>query len=360
VSGATRAIALASALLAGCLPELVQHQGEHILFEHSAELEVCEGTVDYLDELIPFLSAQIGVATPRQIRYSWLTEADRDEFIPKGREGGTFIAAAGLAVGYHAMSFSEPALIHEFVHSLMGTEAAAPFFQEGLATTYDALVRGFRIYETEEPQPSDPRPMMGLGTKDFNDFEAANFVSFLVTRHGPERFIELYFRSTAAGGARQIRAAFNDIYEVDFDAEVELFMSGTRPCEDGYFELLAARCTAAVHPWQGEVWTFADVMSCDSPGVVGGTPNGQNFPAFRVTTLEIPSAGLYDISVDGDLFEFHLAPCFGCPWRSVDHPFITSGTYELEAGRYFVKVSGDAGKTSRFSVIVRASAQDGA
>lgn len=360
MSGAARAIALASALLAGCLPELVQHQGEHILFEHSAELEVCAGTIDYLDALIPFLSAQVGVVTPRQIRYSWLTEADSEALLPERRGAGVGVSLGGLSVGYHAMSFTEPALPHELVHSLMGPRSAAPFFQEGLATLYDALVRGYRIYETESPQPSDPRPLMALAQEHFNSFGAANFVSFLLTRHGPERFVELYHRTTAAGGARQVRAAFNDIYDVDFDAEVELFMSGTRPCEDGYFELLAARCTAEAHPWQGEVWTFADVMSCDSPGVVGGTANGQDFPVFRVTTLEIPSAGLYDIAVDGDLLQVHLAPCFGCPWRSADRPSLTSGTYELEAGRYFLKVSGDVGRISRFSVTVRPSAPDGA
>lgn len=353
MSRAVLGIAPLAMLLPGCLPELEQHRGEHVLFEHSAALEVCAGTVEYLDGLIPFLSEQIGVRTPEQIRYSWLTQSDRDQLLGSK----PFEESGGLAVGYHAMSFSEPVIVHEVVHAIMGLDVTASFFQEGLAVVYDALARGQRIYEIDGSRP-DPRPAMTSSTDQAADYAVAgSFVYFLIARHGPARFAEFYSGLNAPYTLTRIGAAFRRVYGIELDDEVELFMSGARPCDGEYFELLAARCVAPVQPWAGDVWTFADVLSCDALGVVGGKGNAWEVPAFRVTTLEVTETGYYDIDVvtDGAL-SVYIGACFGCPWRAFggllyDPPW----TLWLAAGRYHVHVDGDPDEAARFIVTVRAA-----
>lgn len=347
----TRELALAGTLVAACLPELEQIQGEHLLFEHSASLQVCEGTVDYLEQVIPFLSEQIGVATPEQIRYSWITLADRDRLFGPldGRESG------GIAVGYHATSFYEPVVEHELIHSIMGLNVTARFFQEGLAVAYEELVRGRGEHDAGNMWP-DPRPTMTAITDSDVDYPiAGSFVYYLIARHGTGPFIDFYTTLDGPYTLARIRAAFRRVYGVELDDEVERYMSGVRSCDEEYFEILAARCVAPVSPWRGDVWTFADVLACDAPGVVGGSTNRLEVPEFRVTTLEIPRDGTYELTavVDGDL-SVYLAPCFGCPWDN-KHGRVDNGSYQWKtpAGRYHVHVEGDAHAASRFSVTVR-------
>ena len=347
-----RWVVLAVGLLAGCLPELVQHEGEHVLFEHSASLRVCAGTVPYVDALIPFLAAQMNVPVPEQIRYSWLTDADRDVL-----HGALTQSAGGVAIGYHAASVSEPVFEHELVHSMMGMNPSIPFLQEGLAVAYDALVNGYWYFW--QPDLPDPRTIMLDEADVLNYGVAGSFVYFLLVRHGPQRFIELYTRLIAPVRLEQIERSFRKVYGVELADEVALYLAGEGLCDAGYFELLAASCPAPVHPWQGEVWTFADVLSCDAPGVVGGTPNGENYSEFRVTTLEIPRDGTYDILLTGDgEVDVFLLACFGCSWQPTQY-WLQPGTntYALPAGRYRVDVRGQAEAQPRFSVSVREAEQ---
>lgn len=346
-----REIALMVTLLAGCLPELERYEGEHIVFEHSASLEVCAGTVDYLDRTIPFLSEQLGVPTPARIRYSWLTPEDRERLL--GSLGTQ--EAGGLAVGYRASSFFEPVLEHEIVHAIMGLNVTARYFQEGLATVYEELVRGRDEFSAARAQP-DPRPMMTAATDRDVDYErAGRFVYFLIARHGIARFVEFYSRLDGPYTLTQIRAVFGRVYGIELDDEVELYMSGMRSCDEDYFEILAARCVGPVLPWRGDVWTFAGVLACDDPGVIGGSTNRREVPEFRVATLEIESAGIYDFTAfaEGDL-SLQLSACFGCPWANVKED-VPEGNWrwKLAAGRYHVRVEGDADLGARFSVVVR-------
>lgn len=345
-----RGVALGAAILAGCLPELERHEGEHILFEHSASLEVCAGTIDYLDHMIPFLSEQLGISTPEKIRYSWLTPADSERLF-----GSLEPDSGGVAIGRHATSFLDPVMVHEIVHALMHPRGSAPFFQEGLAVAYDVLAYGQSFYELQGLWP-DPRPLMTRDALELDYAYAGVFVYFLIARHGPERFVEFYASLQAPYTLAQIGAAFRRVYGFELDVEVERFMSGVRSCDEDYFEILAARCSAPVQPWRGEVWTFADVLACDASGVIGGSTQGWNVPEYRITTIEIPRAGDYEItaSFDGDLFGY-IAACFGCPWRPAGAG-LPPGTWRLplEAGRYHVHVEGDADLEARFSVVVRA------
>ncbi|HEY8377420.1 MAG TPA: hypothetical protein VIK91_13080 [Nannocystis sp.] len=346
----TREIALVSTLLAGCLPELERYEGEHILYEHSASLEVCAGTVDYLDGLIPFLSEQLGVPTPERIRYSWLTQADREALT------GSLLRenVGGHAVGYHAVSYYDPALVHEIVHTLMTPHETLSFFAEGLAYAYDDLVRRQRIDDMRR-ELVDPRPLMLLEARELDYAQAGSFVYFLIARHGVAPFLTLYARLDRPAQLGRIRALFREVYGVDLDEEVERYLSGVRSCDEEHFDVLAARCPAPVLPWRGEAWVFADVMACDAPGVVGGSTYWVELPEFRVTTLEIPQTGIYEISsaVDGDLVA-RITACFGCPWDSLDgrlDPWPRK--YKLSAGRYRVQVEGEADAGARFSVVVR-------
>lgn len=345
---AARGFALLAVLLPACLPELEQVESEHVLFEHSASLQPCAGTVDYVDRMVPFLSEQLGVATPERIRYSWLTRADaRRLFGPLEDE-----TRRGVDIGYHAISFDEAVVMHEVVHAVMSRQATAPFFQEGTAFVYDALAYGATLWDRGRP---DPRPLMTLKASELEYGDAGAFVYFLLARHGPEPFVEFYAGLNGPYTLARIRAAFGRAYGVELDGEVERYLSLERPCDEGYFELLAARCVAPVEPWRGDAWVFADVLACDAEGVIGGSTNGWDTDEYRVTTLEIAHTGGYRISANKAPGQrLWIMPCFGCPWQNSAFILPGEAQIKLEAGRYRVTVSGDATAGERFSVVVRA------
>jgi len=81
---------------------------------------------------------------------------------------------------------------------------------------------------------------------------AGSFVSFLLARHGPAKFLAFISRLDSSRDLDVIKQIFADIYGFDLDAESELFMTDNAPCTDAQSHPPLYDCTAARVPWDGE------------------------------------------------------------------------------------------------------------
>lgn len=341
--------------IGGCLPELETVSGQRITYEYSATAQPCAGTVAYLDRVIIFLEKQLNISAPESLRYSWLIDdaaVAPSVFKPN---------AVDWVVGGHAIS-SHPALTHELVHLVAGG-AAPPFFREGLATAYDMLQTNGVGERYRDHIDFDPRDTMNAASyRDVNYAEAGLFVSFLLTRHGPDKFRAFYTRILFPYTMASIRAAFRSVFGVDLDDEAEVFMSGPPDCEPHYFSLQLDDCSAPLQGWKDGKWSTAEPFDCSMPGVIGGMrPSGRG-TRFRQFTLEVKTPGRYLLDVTGDPQEsigsedawVRLGPCFGCVWDDPNE-LLRPGegrSLDLGVGKYYLRVSDDSEDASPVEVVL--------
>ncbi len=350
-----RALALAGLVVAGCMPELVQIEGEHILYEHSAEFEVCGGTVAHLDGLVPWLSEHMGIATPDQIRYSWISRADLEKLLGKVAREIVAKHADGVAIGDHAMSFSEPAHTHELVHSLWGEQWSAPFLIEGVATAHQILIDGWFV-PYDAAWDWDVWEQLTASYPDVDYAAAGVFVLFLLARHGPEKFARFYRAVRRPYTRGEMGAEFREAYGVELADEIDHFGTGDLACEDFGYDLLAVRCFGPEIAWTEGFWSFSGILACDGADVVGGiTPQGRA-PSDRVVTVDVPQDGDYEVLLYGDSgISATLLPCFGCPLDGGNvYPDLgLAANYTLRAGRYQVRVTSYSDEVLTFGVSLR-------
>lgn len=325
-----------------CLPELQRIEGESFVYEHSAELQPCGGTFAYLERASAFIPQQLA-APPSRVRYSWLTVEDELALIGTG-------GADGRAAGAHAIS-GRPALVHEVVHAAV-TTASAPFFREGLAVTYDPLtIEQNHAYPLPQGGPAvvrDPRPSMSASSADGVDYgEAGMFVTFLLARYGPGRFMRFYAPLRRPWTLARIDARFRQVYGVSLEEEVAIFRDLSRYPSECEFDVQTVDCAAPTLTPQEDVWATATLLRCGSDSVVGGEMLSASWRHFSALTLEVEREGIYDLDVFGDLGAgVRLAACFGCPW-SRDDVYIEAGastSVALAPGRYYARLSAPAGE----------------
>ena len=337
--------------MAACLPEFQTIQGEHIVYEYSDELHPCAGNAEYLDRAVPFLEQQLGVTAPAQIRYTWLTRADLER-IPEWSLVGDPNA---FAVGSHAMG-TGPAILHEVVHLVMHSPTA-PFFQEGIAVAYDSIYP-----EGDGPRYPhgaflDPRATITATAASGVDYSAAGvFVTFLLTRHGPEKFIEFYTSLRWPYTLKRIGAVFRNIYGLDLNDEVDLFMAGIPVCEDDHFDLQFGDCSARDLPWSGPDWIYHESLECDAVGTVGKGGPRLGLAIFRPMTLEVAEQGLYELQTgNAPDFRIRFGPCFGCPWdfNDVNLDNDESVALDLKPGKYYLRVITDSDQPVEAAVTLR-------
>jgi hypothetical protein len=325
-----------------CLPELQRIDGERFVYEHSTGLEPCGGTFAYMERASAFIPQQLG-APPSRVRYSWLTGED-ELSLTGSRE------SEGKTAGAHAIS-GRPALVHELVHAAV-TTASAPFFREGLAVAYDPLtIEQSHAYPLSEGGPAvvpDPRRNMSASSAADVDYgEAGLFVTFLLARYGPERFMRFYAPLRRPWTLARIEARFLDVYRVSLEDAVTIFRDRSRYPSQCDFNVQTVDCAAPVLTPQGEVWATAALLRCESDSVVGGDLESASWRNFSALTLEVEREGTYDLDVFGDLGAgVRLAACFGCPWSRND-VYVEAGattSVALTKGRYYARMSAPAGE----------------
>lgn len=330
-----------------CIPELQVEEGELLIYEHSQSRTPCGGTARSLDDFVGFLADELDIRISSDFRYSWLDQADREVLGPD-------CPSSDCVLGRHALGY-EPALKHEVVHLVMKDVASKslPFLAEGIAGAYDPLIDG-RGGPYPYPPISDPRVTFAAPRPVDVDYSAAaSFVAFLLTRHGPAKFHKLYFRLRNQREMSAIRRRFREVYGIDFDREVDAFVAGV-PCEPGHFVVRAYECEGPVQAWDAGIWTQQRTLDCADEDVVGGVGDFQ-WRSHRAVSVDIPTAGSYQIRFIAEPeMELRLGPCFGCVWDRQD-AFMTPGedrVVTLDAGRHFVRVTGDSEQTSSYEVVL--------
>jgi len=192
--------------LSACGPDddLLVAEGKHIDIHHEAHLELCEGTVAVSDRGIEFAAEQLGLDTTdfQHLRYFWLTPARLDEKRTKSTEHAAGWARRNTSYGDIGYFF------HEIAHTVayQREPSSLSFFKEGFATAFDEPVESEG--EGSRPLGPDPRPDLTARDTSFSYDTAANFVAYLLSRHGPERFWQLYGSLRSGSSHGRLRRRF--------------------------------------------------------------------------------------------------------------------------------------------------------
>ena len=198
--------------------------------------------------------------------------------------------------------------------------------------------------------------MTATFSRDVDYIAAGLFVTFLLARHGPQKFRRFYLTLDWPFTMRRIRARFREVYGFDLDEEVEVYMQGIPACSDTYVDLPLIECSGPTVSWSGPVWVFADSVGCEDPGVVGGIGPDRHWSSFRDVTLEVPEAGNYSLAFEGDKggSVVRFGPCSGCPWefRGVQ---VLSGEVRslwLDPGKHYLRILARSDATPDVEVVL--------
>lgn len=333
------------ALLAACSPGLPDldglssWDGAHVSYYASPSLEPCKGTPTYVDAFVPFVAGELGIPTPTGLQYVWLDSTDLAQ---------TDCVNHSCQISDFAVS-PDPGHLHEVVHAVTWDNSMNqwPFFTEGIAVAYDPWngdemgPRYLIPVVPGEPLP-DPRPMMLLPSADSIPYGVpGSFVAFLLSRHGPERFVDFTRHLTLPRTLDNLQEMFRRAYGSELDAEVDLFMYGP-PCDDDAFPVRVYDCAMPNVPWADAAqWSYSDVMDCHEGDILGGIGLDAAWHSIRSVTLDVPTSGRYVLSAvsDNDV-DVQIGACFGCPWEPRSF-LVQAGEavdVDLDAGPYYVRI----------------------
>ncbi len=340
-------------LLSACVPEYEQIQGEHLLYEYSAELHPCAGTAAYLDRMVPFLEQVLALQAPGRIRYSWIAQDDGLTLL--GAEPGR-----GSTVGDHAWSI-KPVNVHELAHLVTGG-IPARFFTEGVAEAVSLGGSGLPVrYAFSDSDLGeaifDPRTTMLVTRLDgVNYATAAMFVLYLLVIHGPDKFHEFYRGLGGPVTMPWLQQQFKRAYALALDEEIATFRTRIPDCGPDTHPVPLPVCSAAMVPWTSETsWEHSVSMACDDPGVVGGIGPDSAWESFYPLTLEVTEPGTYRVAIDNATVTAGFGPCFGCPWEHrdifLDHEAMSTDV-TLAPGTYYWRVNARSDESPAVSLSV--------
>jgi hypothetical protein len=330
---------------AACMEEEPQGlRGEYVTYHLDESLRLCGGTLSHLDEFVGWTAASLGLEIKDTIHYHWL---DSEDFLR------TPCLDSGAGCFHAGRVYSKkPALPHELVHAVTEQNGMnhARFFVEGIAVALDPLDGGatgprYRSIPAPGEPLDDPRAAMTADSTDEVDYELAGaFVSYLLLRHGPEKFVAMARQFGPDMDYQAIAAVFADAYGLELDDEVDGFVANG-PCDEAWTGVQLHACTGEEVPWGDVSWQWEVSMDCEDPGVVGGSGLQWDYRSYRFATLEIPASGEYEIftASSSEETKVTLGRCFGCPWqpRDVVLEYSDRRFVELSAGKHFVRITGD-------------------
>lgn len=189
-------------VLGGCQPAGSQRRwhGEHLTVTSSEGVELCGGSIGFLDAYVGHVSSYWGASPP--------TDPFRLELREQGEED-----ISGRAGASQAWAGAEQSVLHELGHVVTISEdgVSAASLSEGFAAALD---------------PLDPAGTWGIGpgpAEDFAfleraDFEprhyqpAAQLTRFLIQRYGIEAYRRAYVAVRSDESAQEIEAAFVAVF----------------------------------------------------------------------------------------------------------------------------------------------------
>jgi hypothetical protein len=337
------------------LDELVAWHGEYVIYHADPSAEVCAGNPAYVNGFAQFVALELGIPAPSGIHHLWLNPEQLERL-------QDFCTPWGCAFDEFAVA-RPPELVHEVVHVVTRGQGMNrwAFFTEGTAWTYDPWYPqsfGPRYVVSAIPgEPlSDPRPMMLLSDPtDIHYGVAGSFVTLLLARYGPERFVEFSKQLPESRTAENLEGTFKRVYGSELAVEVDLFMAGS-PCTDDMFDVVPYDCAMPEVAWVDErQWLYTNVMDCSHGDVVGGVDE-EVWPSFRSVTMDVQTSGVHQISLasDGDV-TVQIGACFGCPWEPRYHVLRPDDTImvDLDAGPYYVRMVGESDESPTLALAVQ-------
>lgn len=328
--------------------------GELVDYHISDSLGACADTPKLVDGFALALADHLGLDLKGKVDYYWM---DGAEYATTSCDPGT----VGCQIGDQVYA-RNPNLLHEVVHAIteQGGMNNLPFFTEGLAVAYDPWYgRGsgprFRFKPLPGDVESDPRKSITRPASEISYDLAGSFVSFLLLRHGPEKFVALTRGLTADVDYLVISRAFEDIYKTELDYEVEVFMANNY-CNEEFTELLVYDCLGPEVDWEASGWAWQTSMECTAEGVAGGIADPEMASITqRSVSLKVPAPGEYELAVRSSgtgAVTTTIGRCFGCPWHPND--IVTEGSdtssVTLAAGLYFVRLTASSPEMAQVEI----------
>jgi hypothetical protein len=203
----------------------------HLLYHYSDGDSV---DVKRFEAFLAWFTAQTGITPPDGIQIFKYRDRAHLKRLTRNAVNG-FAIPGRLEV--HTIWPFDP---HELVHVLIEHQARwpVPFLAEGTAMAYDVdplagryhpiwhskdldvLARGYRDADKIPPLADllEARAFQKLSDSVTYPI-AGSFVRYLIRTHGAGKLLELHHRVAGRGSVRQIRAAFQSVYDVPLDQE---------------------------------------------------------------------------------------------------------------------------------------------
>ncbi len=306
-------------------------EGENLRFGTDSEIELCAGTLPYLDGVAGHLAEVFGRPNTK-LDYYWL---------PDGVERYCDGDVAGC-VRNEREAFSTLVIHqHELVHALRWPEILYLPLEEGLAEAYGDDWDPFypvsgdieyllRDQENGKKMPGNAYPLAG------------HFVSYLRAEHGLDSLLELDRATDGPDSFASVERAFRQVYGLDLVEEMDRYKDEYPACDQTFYRDLAFDCSRNVIAAPVELTEEIDIKvstSCEDPAVLGPRFDQR----WTSITLDVQARGWYYIwagKPDGDeTWPVRLrdcqASCFEAGGRTIVHgePIVSTQTC-LEQGRY--------------------------
>lgn len=323
--------------------------GEHIVVSAEPGLQLCGGSVAFMDEFIARVAAEFSIPAPSgagRIRFHWL---ESHEFVASS---GCPAFLRGCARGLETFSRSAPHN-HEIVHNLASAIGGPPaFFGEGLAVAYQGFDGelllgggGGGVGSSAAIREALTAPTIQLVTDDLYPL-AGSFTAFLIRRHGIEAYLRLYAELRADADLEEIDRVFSESLGAPLEESLAAFEADPY-CPHANYGAKLIECSAPALAWDGRALQMSRTLACEDADVVGPFHTGS---AVVYYTIDIPERGLYELRVVGDEFEpgtnpsVALHPCEGPCWPVV---FVAEARQAphigwLDPGRHTLRLHGPA------------------
>ena len=247
------------------------------------------------DAYIEDISAFLGVPAPaRRLRYTWVPETEKaiDTWPCRGAKGCARLNEDGYLARLYYVDLEG---LHEFAHAveIPAFGEAHPIFDEGMAVYLSEAI------STDLTLPGFAADFVSMIDDDISSIyyrRSQQFVAFLIEKGGVEKYYE-YRSLVGMGGYPEFSSAFRAVYGEDFDEALKTIELNP---PEGRWLPWGCRADSEVLGWKQPGVLDADLHGeCgDGQFYGGGFAEGQ--PGFsKVYTLDVPVAGVYELSVQG-------------------------------------------------------------
>jgi hypothetical protein len=292
----------------------VRYHTDHVDIAPGFTQPVCRGTLDRIDRHVEAVADLLDIDLQSRPTFYWFN-GHADGALAGSNESCDWCASSCNCTRANGSVIygGAKAMFHELTHAVVvpAWGSSDIIFAEGVAHGLDGNHVMWQAYE---------RPSEFVGGRRH---AGAHFTRWLVDRHGPEKFHQLFERlgRPTTNTKDEVFAVVEDVYGTPFlDLETEYF--ATAP--DIY--PAPGLCDGLVHvPWQGDRWELRATADCDSPSTFG--PRDEDGAMSIAVTLDMPALPS-DEQFAADILPISLGmmtPCIDAPLHDDEAEQFISG-----------------------------------